>query len=358
MSFGRLMDDLEGQENGLMDDFEPHTFGCTDLDAVNYDAQATANDGSCWVRGTVSASVSLVEPDSSTPSDASEGVESPTTLVTSAESVEAMPATAEKDTLYLYSENQRMHPDDALTMYRMGHILGQLMDKHELVWFATDGTLLGLVRNKGIIPHDDDIDLAVLDEQLDEIKSRKFQDDLHENGLHLVAPPGRTDRIYIWNWTSFVESSGRGTPNARGTRMKIDLWPMTKGAGTLHQLHATHYGYPSSICVNSTEFKKMAKDDAKRMMTGMHTSKWHCALRRYPFGEDNIWAPSMVVSDRYLFRHYGNYKQPLCKETLHTCHLVSNTTHDITAHAMPTGPLTQLKSHSSGHVFILPWAGR
>merc|ERR1719262_1153764 len=72
------------------------------------------------------------------------------------------------------SLNQRLCAGDALALYRLGHVVGALLDRHQIKWWATGGTLLGLVRNKGFIPHDDDIDFNLVDEQSDFLNSKSF----------------------------------------------------------------------------------------------------------------------------------------------------------------------------------------
>lgn len=47
-------------------------------------------------------------------------------------------------------------------LLKMLYRLNELFQKHNIKYFIDGGTLLGAVRNKGLIPWDDDIDLGVL----------------------------------------------------------------------------------------------------------------------------------------------------------------------------------------------------
>lgn len=62
--------------------------------------------------------------------------------------------------------------------------------------FVTSGTLLGFIRDGAVIPHDDDIDIAVVSELTDEsLRSLKqnFIDVLTDAGWNVIVPPGNVN---------------------------------------------------------------------------------------------------------------------------------------------------------------------
>ena len=50
---------------------------------------------------------------------------------------------------------------DVKDLYKMTGYTIKILTKHNINYWATDGTLLGTVRNKGFIPWDDDVDIAI-----------------------------------------------------------------------------------------------------------------------------------------------------------------------------------------------------
>jgi hypothetical protein len=325
MSHAELLDDLTAQNGELS-----LRFGCTDPHADNFVDDATVNDGSCFTKG--NAPWSLKNP--------------------LHELSRAVPT-------YVYSDNQRMHPDDVLVMYQMADVIGKVLAEHEVVWWAADGSLLGALRNKGIIPHDDDVDYNILEDQIDIVKSSEFQDRLEDNGLHLVLPVSAhlQDRLYIWNYTSYNATKGKA--NSRGTKMKMDIWPMRRTPTALSGLvdedkelqeaykakkkEVVPRKFPHDLCVTSEEFEQMEKTYPTKMTAGVHVGDWHCALTRYPFGSGEVFGPSVSVSERYLTSRYTNWKTEVaCQGTLHHCLGISNSSHDMIGHAEPSKPLLDL----------------
>lgn len=61
------------------------------------------------------------------------------------------------------------------------------LEKNNLTYFIMSGTLLGYVRhNKKFIPHDDDIDLGILDSQEIQIKIKNLEKDILPLGYKIV----------------------------------------------------------------------------------------------------------------------------------------------------------------------------
>lgn len=65
----------------------------------------------------------------------------------------------------------------------------QIFDKYNLHYWASEGTLLGSIREKSIIKYDDDIDISILKEDyMRLIYDKNIRNDLNNLGLHLIIP--------------------------------------------------------------------------------------------------------------------------------------------------------------------------
>lgn len=74
-------------------------------------------------------------------------------------------------------------------------ILLEIFEEENIEYVANAGTLLGIVRNKGIIDKDDDIDITIMKDDYKRLKeSIKNKNDLydkfHDKGLHLYLTSG------------------------------------------------------------------------------------------------------------------------------------------------------------------------
>lgn len=70
-------------------------------------------------------------------------------------------------------------PDLHEKLYNMMEYFDKFCQKHNIEYWAICGTALGMIRNKGIIPHDDDLDVGMLQDDLDKLilLSEKFKKD-------------------------------------------------------------------------------------------------------------------------------------------------------------------------------------
>lgn len=70
-----------------------------------------------------------------------------------------------------------------------------IFDEHNITYFIHSGTLLGSVREGNIIPHDDDIDIAIFPHDIEFLLSDEFNRELKKYNLKFI--PFKTDKGII-----------------------------------------------------------------------------------------------------------------------------------------------------------------
>jgi len=91
-----------------------------------------------------------------------------------------------------------------LRIYSLGRVISRVFKEVGLTFWTSSGTTLGIVRHKGLIPWDDDLDICVKEE--DEPLLKNVGDMLEANGLCLVKNQSYSWRIFH-QWDSEPISS-------------------------------------------------------------------------------------------------------------------------------------------------------
>lgn len=160
----------------------------------------------------------------------------------------------------------KKHQKNLMTLF---DIFIKFAKKHNLVWWATGGTLLGAIRGNNIIEWDDDIDIEVPPPTIDFL--RKHEKELNSEGL-LLELDDRIWRIrYLKGETGYIDLFE--------VQKEGDLWKYV-------DKHSTKI-WPNSYFKNEEVFP----------------------LKPHKFGDLTIDVPSNPVP--YLERQYGDWKTPV-----------------------------------------------
>ncbi len=95
-------------------------------------------------------------------------------------------------------------------LLKMANTICGILDKHNIPYFISFGTLLGAVRHEGFVPWDDDFDLFLFDDTYDEAMNYLEEELPNRYLIHSI----KTDPLYFPAWncvrdiTTKVESGG------------------------------------------------------------------------------------------------------------------------------------------------------
>jgi len=230
------------------------------------------------------------------------------------------PAAGEPDT------HQILEPGKAYIMYKHVELLqGALKQKGVAIW-AQAGTLLGAVRNKGIIPHDNDADFTI------------FKADI-ANTLAALTPQESPDaHFYGKRGVMYAVSKWAGCPNKSANvfpkyasirqwasppcrndkgRIGVSYWDMWKGKK-----------YTSHIGIFIAEFLEAREVGTSMAETAVHGSDadklaFEASLVKMPFGCSSVLVPGGGgdSAKMYLSLKYGaDWSTAVnCKGTYHEC---------------------------------------
>lgn len=145
-----------------------------------------------------------------------------------------------------------------------------LLDKNHIPYYIEGGTLLGAIRNGGLIPNDDDIDIAV--EEKFEKKILGLKDECAEGGFELIESPFLGYKIKKQN----TNSNGLDIfmVTLRATHGKDMMTYAREGAFS----NLPNYGFPPSALDN---------------------------LRKIPFGPLEVSSVGLTEALDYLDHTYG-----------------------------------------------------
>lgn len=154
-------------------------------------------------------------------------------------------------------------------------LLDEICGAHDIQYWADGGTLLGTVRNQGIIPYDDDGDICMYETELEKLKNKVERDypQYMIYGIEGVLPKFmKRDCPYAW----------------------IDIFLVEDHQDLVHYKHKRARSYYPGF---------------------YHFKRDLFPLQRVAFEDIHIWIPNNPIP--YLERGYNDWKTPVQSNVVH-----------------------------------------
>lgn len=140
--------------------------------------------------------------------------------------------------------------------------IDKICKKHNITYWLDGGTMLGCARHKGFIPWDDDLDIAVFEEDYERLL-HILQQELPSQ--YRVEWPGN-NKNFSFNFAKVVDSKSfveqledTWTPRAGITGLWVDIFPMIHGNRFIRLLVEPLYGrcFRQSRNLEDVKYKKI-----------------------------------------------------------------------------------------------------
>ncbi len=108
-------------------------------------------------------------------------------------------------------------------LYKLLYFIHNIFIKFNIQYWAIAGTLIGAIRHKGIIPWDDDGDLAVWKSDIKKISSKKVLNEFKKYGITVK-------HIHEWDGSHLIKIFYKSTDKSSFTLPFVDIFPMRLGS--------------------------------------------------------------------------------------------------------------------------------
>ncbi|CAF3412569.1 unnamed protein product [Rotaria socialis] len=186
-------------------------------------------------------------------------------------------------------EKEKLNDIEVDKLYDIVEVTGGLFDKHGIRYMIEGGTLLGAIRNGGLIKHDNDADFDVLQDDLDKIKA--LSSNFAEYGLEIIDVPGWG--LQVTHIDSPCLAPGLWTD---GTTEWTSKWPFLDLIAIRWDAIGQKYILAQDVAYHDYPEYYLTRSD------------WENPFEKIPFGHLMLWAIGGTKNRRaYLDRHYRNW---------------------------------------------------
>jgi lipopolysaccharide cholinephosphotransferase len=189
---------------------------------------------------------------------------------------------------------ERLTDEEIDLLYDIMEITGNIFDRFKIRYTLEGGSLLGAVRNGGIIPHDNDGDFDILESDIEKIKSLKNEFDKYD--LVIIETPG-------WG----LQISHKNSPD-----LEPNMWTDNQG-----NYWTSKWPFLDLIAIKyDTKIDKyvLSQDVAKQDYPDYYLTPndWQNDFEKIKFGHLQLWAIAGHQNRiNYLNRHYGNWQNEI-----------------------------------------------